>query len=115
VTPLVYKILRPSEWTAARQTGVFSGSPHDARDGFIHLCAPEQVRGVCERHFAADGDLVLLTIDVGRLESALRWEASHQGEAFPHLYAPLPLTLVRSVDDIRRGPDGGFAFPPGIP
>jgi uncharacterized protein (DUF952 family) len=115
MTKSVYKILRRPEWEAAQETGVFCGSPDDVRDGFVHLSTAHQVRGVCERHFAAESDLVLLGVDADRLGSQLKWEASHKGEAYPHLYGRLPLALVRSMTDIRRGSDGRFAFPPEIP
>ena len=115
MTALVYKVLRQTEWTAAQQVGVFRGSPADARDGFIHLSAARQLRAVCERHFAGEDDLVLLAVEAARLGSALKWEASHKGEAFPHLYGPLPLALVGSIADIHRGDDGRMIFPPEIP
>jgi uncharacterized protein (DUF952 family) len=114
-TGLVYKMLRRAEWTGAQVTSVFTGSPADARDGFIHLSAAHQVRGVCERHFAGEDDLVLLTIEENRLGPTLKWETSHKGEAYPHLYGTLPLALVRAVAEIRRGGDGRLKFPPEIP
>jgi uncharacterized protein (DUF952 family) len=115
MTGLVYKVLRRAEWSAAQATGVFMGSPADARDGFIHLSAAHQVRGVCDRHFAGEDDLVLLTLDAARLGPALKWEASHKGEAFPHLYGTLPLALGRSVAEIHRRHDGRLSFPAEIP
>jgi len=115
MTDLVYKILRRAEWAAAQETGVLTGSPTDMRDGFIHLSAPHQVRGVCERHFADESELVLLAVEPERLGPALKWEASHKGEAFPHLYGTLPLALVRSVAEIRRDADSRSIFPPEIP
>lgn len=111
---LVYKVLRRQEWTAAQKTGAFTGSPADARDGFVHLSAAHQVRGVCERHFAGENDLLLLTIEADRLGPALKWETSHKGEAYPHLYGTLPLALVGSVAEIRPGNDGRLKFPPEI-
>jgi len=115
MTDLVYKVLRPAEWVAAQAAGIFAGSPDDQRDGFIHLSAGHQVRGVCDRYFAGADDLVLLTVEAARLGSALRWEVSHKGEAYPHLYGPLPLALVKSIADIRRDEGGRLTFPPGIP
>ncbi len=114
MTLLVYKILRPAEWIAAQPSGVFNGSPDDERDGFVHLSTAHQVRGVCERYFAREKTVVLLTIDAAGLGPSLKWETSHKGEAFPHLYGPLPLALVRSVADIPRGDDGRLIFPPEI-
>jgi len=114
MTRLVHKVLRRSEWTAAQASGVFTGSPADAHDGFIHLSAAHQVRGVCERHFAGEHDLVFLTIEADRLGAALKWETSHKGEAYPHLYGTLALALVRSVAEIRRGDDDRLIFPSDI-
>ena len=115
MTDLVYKVLRRAEWTTAQQAGTFTGSRDDERDGFIHLSAAYQVRGVCERYFAGENDLVLLAVEAARLGPALRWETSHKGEAFPHLYGPLPLALVKSIADIRRGEGGRLDLPPEIP
>ena len=115
MTGLVYKILRRAEWSAAQETGTFTGSRDDARDGFIHLSAADQVRAVCERHFAGENDLVLLAFDPAALGDALKWEASHKGEAFPHLYSTLPLALVCSIAEIRRGAYGRPIFPSEIP
>lgn len=114
MTALVYKVLRRAEWAAAQQKGVFAGSPADAHDGFIHLSAAHQVRGVCDRHFAGEDDLLLLTLDADRLGPALKWEISHKGEAYPHLYGTLPLALVGAVAEIRRGEDGRLRFPSEI-
>ncbi len=111
---LVYKVLRRAEWTAALEAGLFTGSAADAHDGFIHLSAAHQVRGVCARHFTGEDDLVLLTIEADRLGPALKWETSHKGEAYPHLYGTLPLALVRAVAEIRRGDDGRLTFPSEI-
>jgi uncharacterized protein (DUF952 family) len=115
MTGLVYKILRPAEWSAAQETGAFTGSRDDARDGFIHLSAAHQVRAVCGRHFHGENDLVLLAVEAATFGPALKWEASHKGEAFPHLYGGLSLALVSSVDEIRRGADGRLIFPSEIP
>ena len=111
---IVYKILRRTEWDPVRDSGSFPGAPDDLRDGFIHLSAAHQVRGVCERHFSSERDLVLLSFDADRLGQALKWEASHNGEAFPHLYGALPLALVHSIAEIRPGEDGRLMFPDEI-
>ena len=106
MSTLIYKILRPSEWDAAKATGVFIGSPDDERDGFIHFSTAEQLRATAEKHFAGESPLILLAVDAVTLGEALRWEISRGGQKFPHLYAELPLSLVTSRREIHRGADG---------
>jgi uncharacterized protein (DUF952 family) len=42
----------------------------------------------------------------------VRWEASRDGDLFPHLYGPLPFSAVRWVAPFPIGPDGRHSFPP---
>ncbi len=100
----VYKICRRADWEAARAQGVYRGNADDARDGFIHLSAVDQVSGTLARHFAGWDDLVLVAIDSHALGDALRWEPSRGGDLFPHLYAPLPLSAVHSVESLPPAP-----------
>jgi uncharacterized protein (DUF952 family) len=98
----IYKICTASEWRTAKAAGAFAGSPDDARDGFIHLSAEDQVTGTLERHFRDRADLVILAVDPARLsEDMLKWEASRGGALFPHLYGPLPVSAVRSAERLE--------------
>jgi uncharacterized protein (DUF952 family) len=96
----VYKICERNEWTAAEAAGSYPGNADDARDGFIHLSAEDQVAGTLEKHFAGRADLLLITIEADALGSDLKWEPSRGGALFPHLYAPLPLSAVVEVSAI---------------
>ena len=112
---MIYKILRRREWDEARASLVFAGSADDKRDGFIHFSAAHQLRSTCEKHFAGENDLVLLSVDPDALGEALKWEVSRGGDKFPHLYAVLPLSLAEGVVEIRRDAAGKPIFPPEIP
>ena len=114
VTGIIYKIARIPEWERAVSDGVFTGSPDDRRDGFIHFSSAPQVRATCEKYFSTEERFYLVAVEVSRLGAALKWEPSRGGQEFPHLYGSLPLALVRSVTEIQRGPDGKHAFPPEI-
>ncbi len=107
----VYKICDRSSWEQARASGRYFGSGDDARDGFIHLSAPDQVAGTLERHFAGKDDLWLVGVDAGRLGEALRWEPSRDGTLFPHLYQPLDFAAVVSEVPLARGADGRYRLP----
>jgi uncharacterized protein (DUF952 family) len=112
---LIYKILRAKEWAQLEKHGVFAGSADDLRDGFIHFSTAEQVRGTVEKHFSDEAALMLLAVESEPLEKSLRWEVSRGGQKFPHLYGELPLALVKSSYEIRRGADGRHILPREIP
>jgi uncharacterized protein (DUF952 family) len=93
----VYKILRSSEAAAFISSGAFKGSPDDARDGFVHLSAGEQLGRTLAKHFAGEPGLFLVVLDTDCLDSALRWKPSTAGQLYPHLYRPLDISDVRAI------------------
>lgn len=110
----IYKIMAKAEWEAARGAGVYEGSAHDRRDGFIHFSTAAQAAETAAKHFAGQADLVLLAIDPDPLGEPLKWEPSRGGALFPHLYAPLPVAAVIAIDELPIGIDGRHRFPPGF-
>jgi uncharacterized protein (DUF952 family) len=110
----IYKICPEAALQEARKRGRFDGSADDARDGFIHLSARHQVAGTLAKYFVGQTDLVLIAIDPGRLGKQLRWETSRGGELFPHLYGPLDLAHVISVEPLSLQEDGSHGLPEGI-
>lgn len=103
---LCFQDRRAREWADARAAGTYAGSPDDRRDGFIHFSDAAQVAGTLEKHFAGRDDLVLACIDAEPLGAALKWEVSRKGVAFPHLYADLPMSAVRTQRDLGAAPTG---------
>jgi len=102
VTEIVYKICSRAAYRDAEATGALSASADDARDGYIHLSSAPQVPGTLERHFRGQHALVVLSVSVERLPNgALRWEPSRDGQLFPHLYGPLPVSAVIEITDIE--------------
>ena len=114
MTEPVYKILRAEEFAEASRRGLFQGSADDLRDGFIHLSTGEQLKGTLEKHFAGDGELMLLALDASMLGQQLRWEPSRGGALFPHLYAPLPLASVLWVERLSLGDEGVHRLPAAL-
>jgi uncharacterized protein (DUF952 family) len=86
---LIFKILSAAAWRDVEAAGVFHGAAVDLADGYIHFSTADQVAETAAKHFAGQGDLMLVAIEPGRLGTALRWEVSRGGALFPHLYAPL--------------------------
>jgi uncharacterized protein (DUF952 family) len=100
MSEVIYKIAPRSEWEAAVREGVYRGSQHDLRDGFIHFSRQSQVSGVLLRHFAGQEDLLLISLRVDDLAPALKFERSFNGEEFPHLYGELNPRLAIEVRPI---------------
>ena len=137
---LIYKIVTRAEWEAAKATGVYRGSEHDRRDGFIHFSTAAQLEETARKYFTGVPDLILLAVDVavlleritphpasllpgerplrreGQDEQGipLRWEPSRGGELFPHLYGRLPVTAVSCAVAIPLGPDALPIIPDGL-
>ncbi|MEM1307349.1 MAG: DUF952 domain-containing protein [Pseudomonadota bacterium] len=103
---VVYKMCARGDWEEACAAGSYTGSSHDARDGFIHLSAADQLAETAAKHFSGTPDLVVIAFDADALGAALRWEPSRGGALFPHLYGPLPTTEALFVADAPLR-DGG--------
>ena len=110
--PIIYKIVPATLWHRAEQEGIFRGSEHDKRDGFIHFSTAEQAAETAAKHFAGQDDLLLVAVEAAALGDALKWEPSRGGALFPHLYGGLSLQSVISVAELPLGPDGRHRFPP---
>ena len=107
----IYKIVERCQWESAVAAGQFTGSEIDHRDGYIHFSTAQQVHETARRHFAGVDDLMIVGVAVERLGDALVWEPSRGGQPFPHLYAPLPLAAVVSVDPLPWDQAGQHRFP----
>jgi uncharacterized protein (DUF952 family) len=101
----IYKILADAAYDAAKSEGRFMGNSDDLRDGFIHFSAAHQVAGTLAKHYPGQTDLLLLAVDADALGPALKWEESRGGDLFPHLYGPLPLEAILSVEPLRLDDD----------
>jgi len=108
----IYKICPAGLWREAERAGVFEGAAVDRADGFIHFSSAGQVAETAAKHFAGQGDLLLVSVDAGRLGTALKWEPSRGGALFPHLYGALPLDAVTGVAPLPLGRDGRHVLPP---
>lgn len=108
--PLLHLAVR-REWERAQASGAYDRSTIDtslAEEGFIHCSFPEQVQATADRYYRGRDDIVLLVVDPDRLD--VRVERASSGEGFPHVYGPIPVEAVTSVQPVPLGPDGRLAL-----
>ena len=109
---LIYHLALARDWDLATTVGEYRMSTRGAsldEVGFIHAAHRRQVDGVADRYYADVTDkLVLLAIDPTRLEVPVVEEVPPGGdEAFPHIYGPLPVGAVVTVEPVRDRPGAG--------
>jgi uncharacterized protein (DUF952 family) len=113
---VVFHIAARAEWEAAIAAGSYRTGSLDA-EGFIHCSTGEQVAGTANTLFARRTDLVLLFIDVERLEAPVRYErvADPPGAIFPHVFGPINLAAVFEVVALQLASDGRFDVQLAVP
>jgi len=109
--PIIYKVLRQSEWGALSRDGHFEGSAHDQRDGFIHMSTAAQLQGTLDKHYTQGDILVLAAVRYKDVAETVKWEVSRGGAEFPHIYGVLPLKAVEQHYDLSPSPKERYAIP----
>ena len=105
-------------WDAVPAGGTYAPASLDT-EGFVHCTGDDATLLVVANAFyrGVPGDMVVLTLDPGRLAAAVRWEApAHpnpdatppvgDGPLFPHVYGPLERGAVVLERRLVRLPDG---------
>ena len=107
---LLLHITSRAQWDRARFAGAYRSDSLDT-EGFIHCSTREQVLAVAERVFRGQDDLVLLCIDLSRVQAPIQFDTIESGERFPHIYGPLNADAVIRTIPFAPGPDGRFVLP----
>lgn len=108
----IFHIARRAEWEGCGGDYRISTLGMTLDDvGFIHCSTAAQVAAVANAFYRGEDDLVVLTIDPGRVGADVRFENTVGGtELFPHVYGSLPAAAVVAVAPLRPGKDGRFEF-----
>ncbi|NVB39380.1 DUF952 domain-containing protein [Pseudenhygromyxa sp. WMMC2535] len=122
MTELLYRICTVEDWGQACAEGTLPLSALDERDGFVHLSLAGQVAQTLGRYFTGISDLVLLTIDSGRLsKQGLYFEHSiHEDQGarrkglFPHYYGRIAREAVVRAQTIERDVNGAHVLPAAV-
>ena len=96
----IYHVTTKQEWDEAKQKG-FYAAPSLETEGFIHCSEAQQVDGVLKRYYQGKDALLKLVIDPQKLNPELKYElAPSVNENFPHVYGPINLDAVVSVQEV---------------
>ena len=93
----IYKVLTHSQWSRFQADEIFTGSPVDVQDGFIHLSCASQLKATLDKWYAQYAEVAVLEIEAAKINTHLKYEVSRGGAEFPHLFADLPFTAVERV------------------
>jgi uncharacterized protein (DUF952 family) len=114
----------PADWADARLGGSYAVSTRGsslADVGFIHTSTERQLPGVLDFAYADLDHLMLLVLDIEALEAAgspVRWDdVPGAPDPFPHIYGPVPTTVVGqgnpivAVLPLGRSRESGWRWP----
>lgn len=108
---MIYHIANRGDWMEAQGKGGYTADSL-ASQGFIHCSTAQQVVRVANNFYHGVKDLVLLSIDPGKLPVEVRYENLEGGdELFPHVYGSIPLEAIIKSLNFDPQPDGSFQFP----
>lgn len=102
--PVIYHVTKAADWNAAKQKARLPDGqgyyehPSLKDEGFIHCSQDHQVKGVLERYFVGQKDLVKLVIDTDKLTSKFVFDWSPStADTFPHIYGPINIDAIIDV------------------
>ena len=102
MTGTLLHVTTGAQWAAALASGASTSSTRGrSLDdlGYVHCFTPQQLPDVLRRHWQGVTEpLVLLEVDPSRLDVPVTWEEGEEGERFPHVHGPLPVSAVVAAD-----------------
>jgi uncharacterized protein (DUF952 family) len=116
---IVLHIAHRDIWEASSSGGYYRPSSLDS-DAFIHCSTVEQTVETANQFYFAQEGLILLCIDVDKVEAEVRYEGpvavgdQRAASLFPHIYGPLNISAVTKVVEFVPGADGTFELPPAV-
>jgi len=105
---LIYLLMSPANYKAAMSVGQWAPASM-ASEGFIHASPADQLTRVANKHYREHPELMVVTLATDRIRSEVRWEPA-TGGLYPHIYGPLNMDAVDSVQQVSRQPDGSYSI-----
>ncbi len=104
----IFHVVDRSVWAAATQHGEYTPDGF-ARDGFVHFSFVDQVARVANALYRDESDLVVVELDLPDDEVVVE-DCYDAGEAFPHVYRPIPTAAAVGAHQLSRTADGDWRF-----
>lgn len=92
----MYHMIDQDLWLKIDQEKYYS-PPSLINEGFIHFSYLSQVSSVVDRFYSNVANLLVLKIEIQKLESPLKIEKVGEDGEFPHLFGKLNLNAVKDV------------------
>jgi len=90
----IYHVVPRREWERQLHNIQYRHTSLDA-EGFIHCSLAAQCKGVVDRYFRDEEELLVLVMDPTLLESEVRFEG--KTEHFPHVYGAINRSAITGV------------------
>lgn len=109
---MLFHIVDADAWAAAAHLGEYR-PPSLEIEGFVHCSYAEQVAATANRHYGDSAELCVVELDPTRIAAPVHVEdTSARGEAFPHVYGPIPTAAAVATHELVRDQSGAWTFRP---
>lgn len=97
----LFHLATRDEWVAYQAAGSIT-PPSLESEGFVHCSWGRQVAGTVAKHFDGVTDLLALSLDADALggPTLVEEDSYGSGQAFPHVYGPIPVASVSGTHAI---------------
>lgn len=105
----IYHLISPADWEITLNRKEYA-PPSLMEEGFIHCSTKEQLIETASRHYGDHQELIVLKIRQKKVAAMLKWEGSHQGQEFPHLYGKLQFHHIETTDMLYKNQRGEWVW-----
>ncbi|NOT73969.1 MAG: DUF952 domain-containing protein [Cyclobacteriaceae bacterium] len=98
---MIYHITPKNYWEGQKNRSHYAPLEFE-REGFIHCSKADQLKGVLQRYYSGQTDLLILEIDESKLDVKLLYEVGGTGELFPHVYGGISMNSILKVTPLSN-------------
>lgn len=93
---MLYHVVKETHWNTFKKSNLYFSETFDT-ENFIHLSEASQIKGVLERYYKNQNNLLILCIEKEKLTSDLIYEKATNNDHFPHLYGGLNVNAISKI------------------